>query len=244
MMPRTLACFALALAVLLAALVLPGSVAVEPRVQPLDLAGVREVEVRSPGIVGIRIIAGEAPGYRLDHEGFEASARREGDRLVVETDSAAYLGLWLTLPPTVGVLRVPGARIDVGSRLESLELHTTGVLYWDGPAGSLRVHDARGPTRPPEPPREGVPAVEPPVPPCLGDCTRLVEIEGGRIDRLEARLLRGGIGINRPDLLGEAHLHLGPRAWLSLGHVRDFDNLHIVREPAEGAPADAGETKE
>lgn len=233
MMPRTLACFGLALLVLLAALVLPSPQSQVREHVPLDMTGIREVEVRSTGIARITLSAADAPGYRLPDDQHAVRLRREGERLVVESEAGGYGALELVLPPTVATLVVPGARIEAGTRPERLEVHTTGNVYWNGDAGELLLHDLRVP-QPPGPRQHARAADEEHR--CLGDCLRLIEVEWGRIDRLEVRLQRSGVAINRPDRIGEVRLHLGPEAWFSLGHARGFANLQVINEPDAGTP--------
>lgn len=234
MMPRTLACFGLALLVLAAALVLPGPQSQERELQPLDTTGIREVEVRSPDIIRVTLSAEEAPGYRTNNDEHAVQVRREGDRLVLESQASGYGALALVLPPDIGTLVVPGARIEAESRPGRLEVRTTGNLYWSGDAGEVLLHDLRAPPPPDPGRRAGVADAEHR---CLGDCVRLIEVEWGRIDHLEVRLQRSGVAINRPDRIGEVRLHLGADAWFSLGHARGFANLQVFNEPEADTPA-------
>ena len=242
MMPRTLACFGLALLVLLAALLLPSP---QPRVSahhPLDLQGVRAVQVIAPKMVSVTIDAGSAPAYWLDAADKTATVRREGERLVLETDADGYLALNVLLPPTVETLVVAGARIHAESRPARLDVQGSGTLYWTGDAGELRLHDLRAAPPPGNPGKATVEASPATGADCLGDCGRAVVVEWGRIERLDVHLQGGGVALQRPGQVGVARLHLGPRAWFSLGQAQRLDNLEILRGPPATSGIDEGNT--
>ena len=115
MMPRTLACFGLALVVLVAALVLPSRPpAPVPQRLLLDLDGVREVEVRGDGGVAIALGASLTPAIEWGPDANEVRQVREGERLVLELPAKASRFVRLQLPAGVQSLVVPGARIDAG----------------------------------------------------------------------------------------------------------------------------------
>lgn len=236
MMPRTLACFFLAMAVLMAALVLPRQPIRPDREIALDIGDAVVVEVRLQDSVFIEVGSRSNASYDERKDGRRLLARRVGDRIVLEAEdlpedaALARAGWWLRLPQTVEVLHVDAANVRSETRVRQLDIHAAGRLDWQGNAGILRVFDARTPAVPKDP------AVAPTTaghyaPDCGDECDVQVSIDVGGIDRLEVSLQRGGVELERPQQVGEAHLKLGPRAWVSLGRTRHFDNIHIQTDP-------------
>lgn len=248
MMPRTLACFGLALAVLVAALVLPSWPEVPgPRRLVLDLDGIREVEVRGGGSVGIAMGEKLTPAIEWEPETGDVQPVREGDRLVLELPAQSSAYVRLQLPASVQSLVVPGARIDAGAGLAQLEIRTTGDVLWNGDAARLAIHDVRPDTQDGErsagPAAAGAAAATLPEE-CLGACGQMVGIETGEIGELVVHLRANGLRINQPAQVGQAKLHLGPEAWVSLGPLRDLANLHIQHDEVAGADASVPEPEE
>lgn len=244
MMPRTLACFGLAMLVLVAALVLPSRpVAPGPQRLVLDLDGIREVEVRG-GDVGIAMGGKLTPAIEWEPETGEVRQVREGDRLVLELPAQGSAYVRLQLPASVETLAVPGARIDAGAGVAQLEIRTTGDVVWNGDAERLVIHDARPRAQAGE--RSPGPAAAAATRPdeCLGACGQMVGIESGRVGELVVHLRANGLRINQPEQVGDATLHLGPEAWVSLGPLRDLANLHIQHDEVAGADASAPEPEE
>lgn len=242
-MPRTLACFFLALLLLAVALVLPRPARSPTPDEPLALDGVGIVEIRVHGMPDVHFSANETPRLAAPGDARERlSVTRVGDRLLLASEDPSYLGLHLVLPPSVHTLRVDGADISVapGLVLERLLVESTSTVYWGGDAGYLGLRDVRLPA--PPPPADVVadaatdaPASAPgrlPVTPtdsyCAGDCGSMFHINRGRIGQLDVELAREGIEINRTDTIGGATLRLGDRAWLGLGHARRVDHLQVL----------------
>lgn len=250
MMPRTLACFGLALVVLVAALVLPSRppAPLDQRLL-LDLDGVREVEVRGDGGVAIAMGGKLTPAIEWSPETGEVRQAREGDRLVLELPAQASPFIRLQLPASVQSLVVPGARIDAGEGVAQLDIRTTGDLVWNGDAVRLAIHDARPRgedgegAHPPAAPRAAAAAATLPDD-CLGACGQIVGIESGRIGELVVHLRSHGLRINQPSQVGDARLHLGSDAWVSLGPLRDLANLHIQQDEVAAADAPTTEPEE
>lgn len=249
MMPRTLAIFGLALVVLVAALVLP-SRPPAPLVQRLllDLDGVREVEVRGDGGVAIAMGGKLTPAIEWSPEIGDVRQAREGDRLVLELPAQASPYIRLQLPASVQSLVVPGARIDADEGVAQLDIRTTGDVVWNGDAVRLAIHDAR-------PRGEDGERAHPPAAPaaaaattlpddCLRACGQIVGIESGRIGELVVHLRSHGLRIKQPSRVGEARLHLGPEAWVSLGPLRDLANLQIQHDEVAAADAPTTEPEE
>lgn len=249
MMPRTLACFGLALVVLVAALVLP-SRPPAPLVQRLllDLDGVREVEVRGDGGVAIAMGGKLTPAIEWSPETGDVRQAREGDRLVLELPAQASPYIRLQLPASVQSLVVPGARIDADEGVAQLDIRTTGDVVWNGDAVRLAIHDARPRgedgerAHPLAAPAAAAAATLPDD--CLRACGQIVGIESGRIGELVVHLRANGLRINQPSQVGEARLHLGPDAWVSLGPLRDLANLQIQHDEVAAADVPTTEPEE
>ena len=257
-MPRTLACFFLALLLLAVALVLPRQARCPDPGERLELAGVHTVEITVRGMPDVQFSASKAPRLSTPLDGRDRLSVNQMDgRLVLASDDPAYLGLRLVLPPSVKTLKVDGADISVdhGLVLDRLDVETTSTVYWSGDAGVLSLRDMRPPVAP-DAAADAAADIGPERMPspvdnyCAGDCGSMFHINRGRIDRLEVELTREGIEINRTDTIGGATLRLGERAWLGLGHARRVDHLQVLPlEPAAGAgatddPATATDTTE
>ncbi|WP_295364117.1 hypothetical protein [Arenimonas sp.] len=249
MMPRTLACFGLALVVLVAALVLPDPPPAAPVTRGvLDLEGIREVEIQAGSAVVVVLRDDATPGFELPDPGQDVTQRRVGDRLVLSSPSSGYFDFRVQLPAGIRTLVVPGARITSTAKLEDLEVRTTAAIHWIGDAAELRVQDLR-PAVAPRHAAAGLPEMDALAAAandqdCLGECGKVVTIESGRIGRLEVDLRRGGLGINEPSQVGEARVRLGPKAWLALGPSRSLDHIHIQQEGTAAPDAAAGESTE
>lgn len=260
-MPRTLACFLLALLVLTVALVLPRPARCPDPGERLELAGVHTVEISVRGMPNVRFSASQAPRLSVPGDGRDRLSVNQADgRLVLRSDDPAYLGLSLVLPPSVKTLKVDGADISVDHDLvlDRLDVEATSTVYWSGDAGILNLRDMRRPAAPtaPDAAADAAADVGPDRLPgpvdnyCAGDCGSMFHINRGRIDLLEVELTREGIEINRTDTLGGATLRLGERAWLGLGHARRVEHLQILplapgsTQDAAAAPEQATETAE
>ncbi|PRH82275.1 hypothetical protein [Arenimonas caeni] len=250
MMPRTLVCFGLALVVLVAALVLPDPPPAAPVTRGvLDLEGIREVEIQAPGGVGVVLRNDATPGFELFDPDQAVTQRRDGDRLVLASPSSGQFDLQVRLPTSVRTLIVPGARITSAAKTESLQVQTTGAIFWGGDAAELHIQDLRPAVAPgqasaEQPESVSLAAAVATNEDCLGECGKVVAIESGHIGRLEVDLRRGGLGINLPSQVGEARLRLGPKAWFTLGPSRSLDHIHIQQDGTAEPDAAAGESTE
>lgn len=242
MMPRSTSAFFLAMVVLAAALMQPAPPGRSAPAQLLDLAGITEVEVRSQSLVGISFRKGEPPSFQIEDPEDTVQLDRDGDRLVVTSNSKTFRGLQLALPATITRLIVGDARVDAADPIPALEIHAAGELHWNGDITNLRLIDKR-----PDP--EPVPADGERLPRgCAGRCgdefLAVFTIGSGRVDQLYVNLRRSGLRIQEPDDIGKARLELGAEAWLTLQHAKRVDHIQILRTAAPAGPGKNPETKE
>jgi hypothetical protein len=237
MMPRSTATFFLAIMVLAAALMLPAPPRYKASIQALDLAGITEVEVRGEVMVGIGFRSDEPPSLQLDDPEGTVQVTRDGNRLVVTSDSKKYNALQIVLPVTVTTLVVRDARVDAEDDIDALEIHASGVLVWNGDANNLQLLDRLPVTRPEAAGSAGSPRrKERCFPACTGDYEIVFHVESGRIGRLHVDLPRAGLRIQDPDNIGAATLQLGTEAWVSLERAKRLDNIHIQQGVAPAGP--------
>lgn len=236
-MKRTLAAFVAALALLVAALLVPGDKQETTAFLPLDLEGVETVEIVSRREASILLAATATPG--VDHaleEGAGVSSRRDGARLVIESSLLGYGSMTVHLSPTVRRLVVDDASVEARQPLDGMMVVVRDRMQWHGDVAQLEIkHEGVAPAPEAEPAdRHAARAT------CSGShCSGWVTIGSGRIGRLLASSARGHVELANSDDIASVHLRLGDDASFSLGDATRLDNIQIesLDTPAT-APAD------
>lgn len=228
MMPRSLVTCCLAILVLATAMLLPPPASKPPASQPLDLAGITQVELRTNATSLVYFRDNAEPSLTLDDQDVGVQVVRDGHRLQVFTTGDSYFDVSVTLPPTVTTLHVGDAHVNAGSPVGTLEIRASGNLAWTGNASRLLLVDTR-PEPAPDPPDAD--AAGQPV--CGEECGIRLSISAGEIGQLDVRLNRGNLDLHHADDIGAARVRLGPDAEISLEGATRLD--HIQVEPKAAA---------
>ncbi|KFN49935.1 hypothetical protein [Arenimonas composti] len=234
-MNKALPTFAVAIAVLVAAMILPRPVPreVAPTTLPLPEGTITAVRITSRADVTLRfgtgsgitgIAADAAPMMRLDGTTLVLEDRPRGEDDALR---GYYRSYTLDLPATVEALSlaVDRATLQASVPVAALEVTSTSGIIWNGDAGRLVLRHTGGcPAGAGEPAYAAVMAAATGY---VGPCGQL-RIDGGAIGSLDAYSAGAYVWLQEPQRIGELTLHLAERADYGLGRARGADHVRVV----------------
>jgi hypothetical protein len=196
---------------------------------PLDMRGVRIVEVRSHDQVEITIAAGKSDMRYPDSTDTHVKARRDGERLIINADLDGWEAFRVTVPPDVHRFFVDGGSIGTKLELTDIEILSPGDVTWKGDAKLLVLRDTSDPSKHRNDARE------------RGDdcgCGRhsTLTVEGGEIAEVRAYSPHATLKLGDADKLGAVYAWLGPKGTVTIENARSFHQVHVL---SEGEPLPA-----
>ena len=207
-------------------LVLSTAKAVSPpnKRQPLDVAGIDTLEIRTSGLSIVGINADE-PAFLFYQDSVEAKVglRRNGSVLVVDADVGDYAPLRISVPPSVHRFILREGEINAHVPVQEVEVQARAVT-WTGDVGRLVLRGS------------ALPEAK------AGECqckSNNFAVDKGRVGELRAYSTNGRLTLEKPDDIGAAYAQLGPDGRVSVTSARRFDHIHLLKEGAEAPPASA-----
>jgi len=199
---------------------------------PLDVTGVRTVEVRSHDQVEITIAAGKAEMRYPDSTRTRVKSRRDGDRLVINADIDGWEALRVSVPPEVHRFFVDEGSIGTKLKVTDVEILSPGDVSWKGDARLLVLRDTSDPGKHGNDGRQ------------RGDdcgCNRhsTLTVEGGEIAEVRAYSPHATLKLADADKLGVVYAWIGPKGNVSIDTARNFHQVHVMAEGEEAPPVEA-----